>query len=379
MPTFQPFEQERVMSKFEFEVDYNLSESGSHPISLRELVGDDPELLETLLDTRLDYTHANGLRSLRENVSRLYPGSSADDVLITVGTVEANYNAIHSVCEPGDEIVVMMPNYLQAWGSAVNLGLDVKTFPLVEERGWAPDLDALRETVSPRTKMIAVCNPNNPTGRILTEEEMETIVEIADGVGAWLLADEVYRGAERVRDDYAPTFFGRYDKVLATGSLSKAYGLPGLRLGWVLGPQAMLDEIWARHEYTTISASMISNKLAAFALSPEVRPRIIERTRGFVRRGFPVLQQWVAEQGDTLRLTEPDAAAVAFCKYHHGIGSVELCERIREEQSVLLVPGAHFNAEGFVRISYGLPEEYLRAGLDRVATVLRSLEPAAVG
>lgn len=375
MPDFQPFEQERVMSKHEFAVDYNLSESGAHPISLRELIGEDPELLDQLLDTRLDYTDANGILPLRQNIAGIYPGATADDVLVTVGTVEANYNTIHTVCDPGDEIVVMLPNYLQAWGTAVNRGVQVKTFSLLESEGWAPDLEALSELVTPKTKLIAVCNPNNPTGRILTEGEMVAIVDIAKKADAWLLADEVYRGAERERDEDAPSFFGRYDKAICTASLSKAYGLPGLRLGWVLGDHDLLDQIWARHEYTTISASMLANKLAAYALRPDVRPRIIERTRGFVRRGFPVLKKWVEAQGDTLKLTEPDAAAVAFIKYRHNIGSVELAERIRTEKSALVVPGAHFGAEGFIRISYGLPEDYLQAGLDRVAEVLNTLAP----
>lgn len=377
-PPFQPFDQERVMSKHEFAVDYNLSESGAHPISLRELIDGNNSLLAELMDTRLDYTHANGQLALRKNVARLYPGATPEHVLITVGTVEANYNTLHALCAPGDEVVVMLPNYLQAWGTAINRGLNVKTFPLVEARGFAPDLDALRSAVTPKTRLIAVCNPNNPTGRIMTETEMDAVVDVAASVDAWLLADEVYRGAERTRDELAPTFHGRYNKALCTASLSKAYGLPGLRVGWVVGDPDTLDDIWARHEYTTISAGMLDNQLAAYALSPKVRPRLLERTRGFVKRGFPILREWVQQQPG-LTLVEPDAAAVAFCKFDHNIPSIELTQRILHEQSTLVVPGAHFGAEGFIRISYGLPEDYLRAGLQRITTVLNALASTPAG
>ena len=112
----------------------------------------------------------------------------------------------------------------------------------------------------------------------------------ADRVGAWILADEVYSGAERLTDEQTPSFYGRYDKVMAIGSMSKAYGLPGLRLGWAVAPAAIIDDIWARHEYVTISATMLSNKLAAIALSPEVRPRILARTRKYIRQGYPILE-----------------------------------------------------------------------------------------
>jgi aspartate/methionine/tyrosine aminotransferase len=219
--------------------------------------------------------------------------------------------------------------------------------------------------VTPKTKLIAVCNPNNPTGYILTEAEMDAIVATADRVGAWILADEVYRGAERSTDDETLSFYGRYDKVVAVGSMSKAYGMPGLRVGWVVGPPDTLDDIWARHEYITISATMLSNKLTAIALSPEVRPGILQRTRNYIRNGFPVLQQWMDEHENTFSFTPPQAAAICFVRYHLAINSTELADRLRKEKSVLMVPGDHFGMDNFLRISFGLPHDYLTAALDR--------------
>jgi aspartate/methionine/tyrosine aminotransferase len=259
MPEFQPFAMERFMSKFEQAVKYNLSESGVHPVALGELLESKPDLIERLLATELNYPHVNGTPALRENIAAMYRGAAVDNVLVTVGAIEANYITVRTLLDAGDEIVIMLPNYMQLWGVAKNHGLNIKTFHLNEAANWAPDLDELNEVVTPDTRLIAVCNPNNPTGRILTESEMDAIVATADRVGAWILADEVYSGAERLTDEQTPSFYGRYDKVIAVGSLSKAYGLPGLRIGWAIAPVATLDNIWARHEYSALRCCRTSS------------------------------------------------------------------------------------------------------------------------
>jgi len=372
MTTFQPFDMERMQSKWENVVDYNLSESGVHPVTVRELLGD-PEAAEALLATELNYPQANGTIELREQIAALYPGANADNVLVTVGCAEANFITLQTLLSAGDEMAVMLPNYMQIWGISHNFGFQVRAFHLKEERGWAPDLDELNDAISERTKLIAVCNPNNPTGYILTEAEMDAIVAAATRVGAWLLADEVYSGAERLTDTQTPSFWGRYDRVLAMNSLSKAYGLPGLRIGWVAGPADTVDDIWARHEYTTISTTMLSNKLAAIALSPEVRPRLIQRTRDYIRRGFPILDAWQESHEGTFSLVPPQAAAIAWARYHLNVNSTEFVERLMHEKSVLIVPGDHFGMDRYLRISYGLPPDYLRPGLDRIHQLIVEL------
>ena len=357
---------ERMMSHFEQDVDYNLSESGVHPILLRELLADDPALMAELLDTDLNYPYVNGNPQLRQHIAAMYSGATPDNVLVTVGAIEANYITTRTLLAAGDEIVIMLPNYMQIWGIARNHGLAIKTFRLCEDQGWAPDLDELQSAVSPNTKLIAICNPNNPTGRIMTEAEMDAVVGIADKVGAWILADEVYSGAERLTDVQTPSFYGRYPKVMAIGSMSKAYGMPGLRVGWAVGPENIIDDIWARHEYTTISATMLSNKLAALALSPQLRPRILQRTRGYIRQGYPVLEAWMNNHENTFSLTPPGAAAIAFVRYNLDINSSEFADRLRQEKSTLIVPGDHFGMDRLLRISFGLPHDYLNAALDRI-------------
>ncbi len=373
MNEFQPFVMERMMSKWENVVDYNLSESGVHSMTLGELLAMDGKSPDALADVEFNYPQANGTVELRQIIARYYPGAGPDNVLVTVGAAEANYLALQTLLDPGDEAVIMMPNYMQVWGVAMNYGLRVKTFKLLEAEGWAPDLAELERVVGPETKLIAVCNPNNPTGRIMTEAEMSAVVATAERVGAWILADEVYAGAERQTDDEAPSFYGRAERVIAVGSMSKAYGLPGLRIGWAVGPAGTLDELWARHEYTTISTTMLSNKLTAIAMSEAVRPQILARTRKFIRDGYPVLEEWMRSHGNTFSVVPPEAAAIAFVRYHIDINSTQLVERIRDDKSVLIVPGDHFGLDNYVRISYGLPHDYLTAGLDRIHEAIMEL------
>lgn len=370
---FQPFLMERYMSQFEQEVEFNLSESGVHPVSLGELLSDRRDQLDELLRTGLNYPHVNGTPELRENIAALYEGATSGNVLVTVGAIEANYVTMRTLLAPGDEIAIMLPNYMQIWGIARNHGLRIKTFNLREANCWAPDLDELDEVVTAETKLIAVCNPNNPTGRVLTESEMHHIVATAERVGAWILADEVYRGAERLTDQESASFYGRYDKVVAVGSLSKAYGLPGLRLGWVVTPASLLHDVWARHEYTTLSATMLSNKIATIALSEAVRPMVIARTRRYIREGYPLLEEWIGAHEATFRVVAPDAAAIAFLRYNLEVNSTAFVDRLRRDKSVLVVPGDHFGLDRFVRVSFGLPHDYLLPALTRVHAMVEEL------
>ncbi len=173
------FELERVQSIYENTVEFNLTESGFHPFTLNELL--EPAQVAGLADTVLGYGQTNGAIPLRERISDFYPNQSVDNVLVTNGSSEANFIACHTLVEPGDEVVMMVPNYMQIWGIVEEMGATPKAFHLREDREWAPDLGELRHLVTPKTKMIAVCNPNNPTGATLSDSEMREIVSIAEG------------------------------------------------------------------------------------------------------------------------------------------------------------------------------------------------------
>jgi aspartate/methionine/tyrosine aminotransferase len=369
---FHPFALERLLSQWENTVECNLSESGVHPVSLQELVTE-PDALAQLLSTPLTYPQTDGIPELRARIAALYPGASAGHVLVTNGCAEANFNSLQTLAGPGDEVVLMQPNYMQMWGAAQNAGMEVRTFALSAERGWRLDTEGLEAAVTRRTRVIAVSNPNNPTGHILTDDEMGRLVDAAERVGAWLLADEVYAGSERLRPEPAPSFWGRYDRVIVTGGLSKAYGLPGLRIGWVVAPRDTRDQIWARQDYTSISTSVLSNRLAGIALSPDVRSRLIERGRRFVREGFDLLSNWIAAHGGLLSVTPPDAGAIGFVRYALPLGSTELCRRLLEQADVLAVPGDCFGVDHHLRLNHGLPAAYVQKGLDRISALLTAL------
>ena len=369
----ETFEMERFQSVWENRVSHNLSESGVHPMSLEELL--EPAERDELMRQRLVYVQTNGTPALREAIAALYPGATADNVVVGNGTAEANYIAVWRLVEPGDEVVMMLPNYMQIWGVVRGQGATVVPWRLREERRWAADVDELRALVTPRTRLIAICNPNNPTGSILSEEDMRAIVGVAEKQGAWLLSDEVYRGAE-LDGRESPSFWGRYDRVLVACGLSKAYGLPGLRIGWVAGPAPTIAELWARKDYLSIAPGALSDFLARKALRPDVRPRILARTRGIVNGNLPVLEEWMRHRGAAFRLVPPRAGAIAYPRYGWPINSTRLMERLRDEQGVLVVPGDQFGMDGFLRIGLGSEPEDLKAGLDRMGQVLSSLGPA---
>jgi aspartate/methionine/tyrosine aminotransferase len=369
---FVTFMLEREMGIWEHQVEYNLSESGVHPMTVKELLGDDSGLTAELLNVELHYPPTNGSVELRQRIAALYPGSTADHVVVTTGAAQANFTSVLTALDPGDEIVVMLPNYMQVWGTAKNLGLDVKTFSLKGELGWAFDIDEFRATVSEKTRLIAVCNPNNPTGHILSDDEREAIVGAASQVGAWILSDEVYAGAELHTDEVTPSLWGAYDRVFAIGSMSKAYALPGLRTGWVVSNPHMAHEIWARQDYITICATILGNKLAAHALSPQVRQRILKRTRTYARRGYANLERWCNQHSDILSVNPPQAAAVGFVHYNREINSSELVQRLVNQQATYVVPGDHFGMDNYLRISFGLSDDYVNEGLRRIYKTIMS-------
>jgi len=366
----EKFELERVQSLWENRVKYNLTESGIHPFTLKEFLSSGE--IEKLLSLRLGYGQTNGSPELRETISRLYPGIDLDNVLITNGSAEANFIAIWTYLEPGDELALMLPNYMQIWGVARSFGIHVKPFHLREELNWGPDLEELKKQLSPKTKIIAVCNPNNPTGAVLNHEEMKEIINIAAGANAWIYSDEVYRGAE-LNGKETPSFLGMYDKVIICSGLSKAYALPGLRIGWLVGPKDMVDKAWASHDYTTISPGILGDRVAELALQPEMRDKILSRNRKILNENLAVLEEWVKKHRALFNLISPRAGAVAFPRYTMKINSTELMMRLIKEKAVFIVAGDCFLMDAYVRIGYGGEKDYFRAALSLIDEALEGI------
>jgi aspartate/methionine/tyrosine aminotransferase len=391
METFRPFEMERWQSLHENRVACNLSESGVHPLTLRELLelaGDDD-----VLDAGIGYGQSNGSDELRHRITSLYneddgaPAGAAhtgathtaaardDGVVVTNGSAEANYLAFQELVRRDDDVVILVPTYMQTYGLAENAGARVVTVPLREEHGWQPDPDDIGSAVTDRTRVIVVTNPGNPTGAVLHGEVLDAVVDAAARTGAWILADEVYAGAETA-GPRTPSLLGRHERVIATGSLSKAWGLPGLRIGWAATDTAMAERIWARSDYTTISTGELTDRLACLALAPHVRPRLLQRARDIIREGATLVEAWRRQDG-RFHWRPGDAGAIGLLRYDADVPSDVLAERLRTEAGVLVVPGTHFRLDRYIRVGTGIQPHVLRDGLDRITRTLDRCGAAA--
>src|SRR5437764_6266364 len=278
----------------------------------------------------------------------------------------------NTLLEPGDEVIVVSPGYRQIWGLAKNLGCRVKELQLHPEDNWRPDLGKLAALASDRTKLISIVNPINPTGTVLSGEEMKQIIAVCERTGAWLHADEVYQGTE-FNGVETPSFWGKYDKLICTNSLSKAYGLAGLRIGWAVAAPEMIEELWRRHEYAVIAAAGPSMTLAEIALQPAKRAQLLERQRRLSYTGHKILAQWIQEQNGKFSLQKPAATSIAFMHYHFDMPSAELADHLRKRASVLVAPGFYLGTEHHLRISVGDDAQHLDTALGRISSSVKEL------
>jgi aspartate/methionine/tyrosine aminotransferase len=380
----EPFELERWQSVWENKVELNISESGVHPLTTAELVLD-PETLRKILDVPQGYPQTNGSEELRSRIAGLYPGAKASNVLVTCGGSEANFVSTWALLEPGDEVVFMLPNYMQMSGLAKAFGATVKPLWLREKLGWGIDIHEMQQSVTTKTKLIAICNPNNPTGAVLSDEERRAIVRAAATVGAWIISDEVYRGAEmdsqamdstkrgdeKMDVPMTTTFWGGYERILCTGGLSKAYSLPGLRTGWVVGPEDMIERLWSYHDYTSIGPTMLTDRLASIALEPKRREWILQRTRTVLRQNYPLIRDWLETRADVFSHIAPKAGAIAWAGLRDGGDSAAMSESLRVKKSVLIVAGEQLGMDSFVRFGFGGSPEHLQKALGRISDWLK--------
>jgi len=365
------FKMERWQPEWEHVVDYNLSESGVHPLQFKDLI--DPDEIDRILNARLGYIQTDGTAALKSQITGLYASAKPENVLVTNGSAEANFIVMWHLIESGDEVVSMLPNFLQMQGLLQSYGAEVKPFFLKESFGWQPDLDHLRRIVTSKTKVIILTNPNNPTGSVLSPEAFAGIIEVAEKAGAWLVVDEIYQGSE-LNGETTPSFWGTYAKTIITNGLSKAYGLPGLRVGWILAPSELIASLWTYKDYTSITIGAISDLLAQTALIPENRAKILGRTRNIITGNYRILDEWIQEQHGLFSCIPPQAGAIAFPSYRLDINSTEMALRLKDLKNVLICPGDQFGLDKFVRLGLGEPSDRFRQGLDLVSEGLEIVQ-----
>jgi aspartate/methionine/tyrosine aminotransferase len=360
------FAVERWMDRYENACRYNLAETCVESLTVAELLrmaGREGTLEDALSGLKLTYGAIPGSDALRRLIAGLYERQAAVNIMVTHGAIGANALVYQALVESGDPVVSVLPTYQQHQSIPESLGAEVKTLRLEARNGFLPDLDDLRKLVGGRAKLIAFSNPNNPTGSLMNRAMLEGIVEIAREAGAWILADEVYRGIDQEGGGFTASVADLYERGISTGSMSKVWSLAGLRLGWIAAPDALLQGVTTHRDYNTISVGMLDDWFATMAL--EARDRILGRSRAIVRTNLGVLDRWVAAE-HAISYVKPSGGTTALLKYTGDEPSEELCVRLVEQAGVMFTPGSALSVEGYVRVGYANNRKVLEEGLGKV-------------
>ena len=290
----------------------------------------------------------------------MYRTLKPENIVPTHGAAGANHHVFYSLVEQGDEVISIMPTYQQLYSIPESLGAKVKIMNLTRENGFHVDLRVLKQLVTERTRMICINNPNNPTGALLTEEELTGIVEIARKVDAWVLCDEVYRHLTQ-RDEWIPSIADLYQKGISVSSMSKVFSLAGLRLGWIATQDMNAIRSFLSHrDYNLISCGMLDEAIAGNALS--CFENILKRNRQIVRTNLSILDHWMNMQTH-VSYVKPEAGTTALVYYDLGIPSRIFCEELLALTGAFVTPGECFGLEHCIRIGYACDTNTLRAGL----------------
>jgi aspartate/methionine/tyrosine aminotransferase len=359
------------MDRYENTCRYNLAETCVESLTVSELLrltGRAGTLEDALAGLKLTYGSIPGSEALRSQIASLYDRQKPESILVTHGAIGANALVYQALVEPGDRVISFLPTYQQHHSIPESLGAEVRTLRLEEGNGFLPDLDDLRKLVGGRAKLIAFSNPNNPTGSLMDRGLLEGIVRIAREAGAWILADEVYRGIDQEGAGFTASIADLYERGISTGSMSKVWSLAGLRLGWIAAPGALLGDVTTHRDYNTISVGMLDDWFATQAL--EARAAILARSRSIVRSNLQVLDRWVAAEPAT-RYVKPAGGTTALLRYTGTEPSEDLCVRLVETTGVLFTPGSALDIEGYVRVGYANNRTVLEEGLARVSAFLR--------
>ena len=367
----KPFGVEMWMNEFETQCELNLAETCVDSITLGELVemaGKHNSVLDELMPIRPGYGDIEGSPRLKTAITSLYAKQRPENVLVCHGTIGANALVHQALVERGDHVIAVVPTYQQHYSIPESIGAEVTLLKLRMEDGFLPDLAALKVLLRPTTKLIAINNPNNPTGALMDPAMLAEIAAIARGVGAWVLCDEVYRGTDQQGDGFTASMADLYEKGISTAGMSKTYSLAGLRLGWIVAPQEVLHAAMIHRDYNTISVGRLDDHFAAMAL--EHRDKILTRAHRITRTNLAILADWVVRE-PKIDWVKPKSGTTAFLKYDLPIPSRDFCIKLLQEEGVMFTPGSAMDMEGWLRIGYACPTETLTAGLERVSRFLQ--------
>lgn len=374
----EPFGVEIWMNEFENHCEYNLAETCVASLTVEQLLemsGKNSDVLDDLMPMKLTYGAIEGSDRLRDAICTLYERQNRHNIVVTHGAIGANSLVHETLVEPGDHVISVRPTYQQHYSLPESYGAAVDILHLRPENEFLPDLSEFAAMVRPDTKLIAINNPNNPTGSLMDAGYLAQFIEIARRSQAWVLCDEVYRGTGQEGNGFGPAIADLYERGISVAGMSKTFSLAGLRLGWIAAPPEVIAAVSIRRDYSTISVGMLDDYFAALAL--ESKDRILERSHRITRGNLQLLDAWVANE-PSISYVKPRAGTAALLKYDFDIPSREFCVRLLEETGVMFTPGSVLHMEGWLRIGYANDPEILKAGLERVSTFLAQLKGQGV-
>lgn len=366
----EPFGVEIWMNEFETKCELNLAETCVESLTIAELLtiaGRNDTDLRELLPMKMTYGAIEGSERLRDAIAALYTRQKRENVIVTHGTIGANSLVHQALVSRGDHVISVVPTYQQHYSIPASIGAEVSHLRLRQERGFLPDLDELAKLARPGTRLIAINNPNNPTGALMDRAMLEAIAAIARACGAWVLCDEVYRGTDQHGTGTTASIADLYEKGISTAGMSKAFSLAGLRLGWVVAPRAVIEQVMIHRDYNTISVGVIDDYFASLAL--ENAGKVLARSQSITRTNLAILSDWI-EQEPLISWVRPQSGTTALLKYGLDMPSRDFCVALLQETGVMFTPGSVMEMEGYVRIGYGNPTAVLRQGLARVSRFL---------
>ena len=370
----KPFAVEEWMNEYEVGALYNIAETCVDSVSLDELfelTGENKEdFLKDFCAQRLTYGDIWGSEALRSGISKLYHTIKADEVVLTHGAAGANHHVFCSLISAGDRVVSIMPTYQQLYSIPEAIGADVAIMHLKQENDYLPDLNELKSLVTPETKMICINNPNNPTGALMSKELLGSIVEIARGVGAYILCDEVYRHLTQ-EDEWCESIVDLYEKGISVSSMSKVFSLAGLRMGWIATHDEAARKAFLSHrDYNLISCGMFDDAIASIALRHS--DVMLKRNQRIVRENLAILDAWISENPH-FYYTKPQAGTTALVYYDFDVPSYEFCKRLYDETGAFVTPGDCFEQPKSMRIGYACDKKTLEDGLTALAKFAETL------
>jgi aspartate/methionine/tyrosine aminotransferase len=347
-----PFRIEQYYAVHEFTASHMLSSSDAETVALADLLTLEPDAEARLLGLRLGYTESPGAPELRTAIAAIYERLDAEDVIVVAAAEEGIFTAYHTLLQPGDHVVVETPCYESALEVARSTGAEVTEWRRSYADAWAHDLESLEQALRPDTRLVYVNTPHNPTGTLMPRPVLDHVVALCAERGSWLFCDEVYRELEHDPVDRLPAACDLYERALSLGSMSKSYGLPGLRLGWLASrDRDALARIVDLKHYTTICSSAPSELLSALALRHHTT--LAERNRVIVQRNLPLLDAFFDGRAATFSWVRPTASPIGFPRLLGHDDTRSFCERLVAETGVLLLPGDVYDEPGHVRVGFG--------------------------